>query len=788
MSDQEKTILFSIKLDTGDIIKKQVDLTASIEGGKKSLAAIKKASGEASEEYQKQKIAIANLQREYKNNNNLLQTNDRIVKANKGSYEELLNTTKKMEVQLKLMGHEGQETSKEFLALSAQVGKNKEALNVFNQGINVGTSNVGRYGESLADVRAELKTLQGQLINLKPGTEQFDAAAKKAGELKDRIKDAKEATAAFTTGSKAETGLTVFKQIGGDLASLDFAGAADKAKTFSSVIKSVNFSDISGGVKNLGTSLLETGKALLANPLVLFVAAVVALGLALKGLWDDFNLGETALKESKESFDKIKGSIENVRGEIRLLDIENQKVTGKISDRDAQRAKEVERFNKEFLESKKGLHQEEKKIEEAFAKEVENITIKHFGTEKRLEASKNEQLKKLRDLQQTNEKELVTKHAKELTLIDNTISAAQAEKNAAAAKTKLDQEIADNKKEQEEFARKTEALLELNSKYQQEISKQREEAEQLRLKTEAETGEAEKKTAADKAKAAVDAEMAKQIAIANIQRDNAAFVRDLQQTEFEKKMAALDLQEAQELDREKLTQEQKAVIQESFAKKRQQLQQAEIQANLAIAQDAFNSLQVIAGDNFEAQKGIALLQVALDEAKSISALIASSTANPLNSVTFGGAGIAQFAAGIVGLVANITKARSIINSQEPPKAEHGIVLGGESHANGGTEISADGKPIAIAEKGELLTIVNKRSTGMLKNLSNLNQLGGGIPFMKNGGIPEFQSGGVALDNDRFSQSNNLVNVLRNMPRPVVAVQHILEAIGKLTSVENEASV
>ena len=103
-------------------------------------------------------------------------------------------------------------------------------------------------------------------------------------------------------------------------------------------------------------------------------------------------------------------------------------------------------------------------------------------------------------------------------------------------------------------------------------------------------------------------------------------------------------------------------------------------------------------------------------------------------------------------------------------------------------ISADGVPIAEAEKGELLTIVNKRSTGMLKGLSNLNQLGGGIPFMANGGIPKFQSGGVAISNDKFSQQNDIVNMFRNMPRPVVAVQHIIEAIGTLTDVESKANV
>jgi len=46
------------------------------------------------------------------------------------------------------------------------------------------------------------------------------------------------------------------------------------------------------------------------------------------------------------------------------------------------------------------------------------------------------------------------------------------------------------------------------------------------------------------------------------------------------------------------------------------------------------------------QKGLALGQVAIDTATSISSLMAVSEANPLNTLTFGGAGIAQYAAGI----------------------------------------------------------------------------------------------------------------------------------------------
>jgi hypothetical protein len=62
------------------------------------------------------------------------------------------------------------------------------------------------------------------------------------------------------------------------------------------------------------------------------------------------------------------------------------------------------------------------------------------------------------------------------------------------------------------------------------------------------------------------------------------------------------------------------------------------------------------------QKGLALAQVGIDTATSISSLMAVSEANPLNTLTFGGAGIAQYAAGIIRILANVAQAKSILSS------------------------------------------------------------------------------------------------------------------------------
>ena len=59
-------------------------------------------------------------------------------------------------------------------------------------------------------------------------------------------------------------------------------------------------------------------------------------------------------------------------------------------------------------------------------------------------------------------------------------------------------------------------------------------------------------------------------------------------------------------------------------------------------------------------KAQALIQIGIDTAKAMSSLVAMSQANPLNSVTAGAAGLAQYAAGIVQIVTNIAKAKALL--------------------------------------------------------------------------------------------------------------------------------
>ncbi len=166
--------------------------------------------------------------------------------------------------------------------------------------------------------------------------------------------------------------------------------------------------------------------------------------------------------------------------------------------------------------------------------------------------------------------------------------------------------------------------------------------------------------------------------------------------------------------------------------------------SFAAVQDFFGSLEGLFEKGTSEQKIFAIAQIAIDTARAISSLTAASEGNPLNAVTFGGAGLAQFVAGLARILSNISQAKKILTKAQYGmvlKAQEGMILSGASHANGGISIKLAGGGAIEAEGGE--AIINTRSTSAFKPLlSAINSFGGFGRSFQGGGIPSVSPGGL----------------------------------------------
>lgn len=146
----------------------------------------------------------------------------------------------------------------------------------------------------IAEIKAELRDLKSQMLNATDPTE-MAALAEQAGRLKDQLKDTNEAAEIFASGSKFEQVSNSFGAMKNDLMSLDFEGASEKAKIFSSALGSINPATITGSIKGmistvgtLGGAFVKLGATILANPMFLLVAVIVAIVAAVAAFADKF--------------------------------------------------------------------------------------------------------------------------------------------------------------------------------------------------------------------------------------------------------------------------------------------------------------------------------------------------------------------------------------------------------------------------------------------------------------------------------------------------------------------
>ncbi len=137
--------------------------------------------------------------------------------------------------------------------------------------------------KGIAQIRSELKALKGELANA-TDPEQMARLAEQAGVLSDRLKDANEKVAVFAAGSPFEQTNNALGLMGSQLMSLDFEGAAESSKLFASAAKGINGDVIAKSLKSLGTVVVQVGKAfmtvglsLLTNPIFLIAAAIVGI-------------------------------------------------------------------------------------------------------------------------------------------------------------------------------------------------------------------------------------------------------------------------------------------------------------------------------------------------------------------------------------------------------------------------------------------------------------------------------------------------------------------------------
>lgn len=220
----------------------------------------------------------------------------------------------------------------------------------------------GANGEIIAS-RANLITLKKALAN---ATDPAEVAhlAEEVGHLKHELDLASEAAVAFSSGNKFKATGIVFEEIAHDIASFNFAGAEQKATLLGEIAKKITFGDAVKGVKQLGNTLFEVGKALLTNPLVLLAGAIFAAFEAFESFNESAERTEEVMKGIDEAIKQIIEDTEALARANRDLALQLEIDAKKISAVNGEKLKAQNKYKDEYLAIVKRTQEAQNKINE----------------------------------------------------------------------------------------------------------------------------------------------------------------------------------------------------------------------------------------------------------------------------------------------------------------------------------------------------------------------------------------------------------------------------------------
>lgn len=247
------------------------------------------------------------------------------------------------------------------------------------------------------------------------------------------------------------------------------------------------------------------------------------------------------------------------------------------------------------------------------------------------------------------------------------------------------------------------------------------------------------------------------------------------QADLERQRDAILMQ--QEIDSAEQTGADVEAIKAKYAEQERQRDELVNENKLQLASTAFGNIAKLLGEQTAVGKVAAIAQATIDTYKG-----AVSAYSAMSGIPIVGPALGAVAAGVVVAsgVANVKK----IASTKTPKAKKGatIVLGGNSHENGGNALyDGNGNQIIEAEKGEALGILNRSATNHFMDFNDAFN-GSSTPTFGNSGgtITQSSTSGVNLN----PISEMFTDAVSKLPAPIVTVQDILYGSEKQVRVES----
>lgn len=314
-------------------LKESQESTKKLTDEQRVLATVSKQiateTAKQSAEFQKQATILKDLKEQQKQRNTLGEKEAINVRAQNSSLKELESALKANRAAYAALRTEEERASKTGKDLSKAINEQYDEVVKLNKGMGVHKDTVGNYEGALTGLKAELKAARGEMVaiadTLGQSSKEYQAAAKRAGEIGDKIADAKDEAKAFQGDTAIENLGTRFGLLGDKVKSLDFKGAATQIRGIADISKEMTFKEAIAGLGGFGSALGQLGKALLTNPIFLIAGAIAAAVIAFKYFDAQAEkLTTSMIERSKREMDALTKRYDH---EIKLMEIAHKDAT-----------------------------------------------------------------------------------------------------------------------------------------------------------------------------------------------------------------------------------------------------------------------------------------------------------------------------------------------------------------------------------------------------------------------------------------------------------------------------
>ena len=373
--NEEKTVLLSIKLDTGDLKKNSEEASKKLEELKAKQVILRNENKQDTVEYAKLSAEIKAQNAILNQSSKAIEINDRLGNKQNLTLKEQADILSAGKVALRNLTADQIANTESGRQLNKEVNDLNESLKNSEKAYGDNQREVGNYDKGIRGLKAELKDLKSQMVGLDAGSKEYQQASEKAGILGDKIKEVNDNVKASSGGTGFEKLSNNLGLVKDDLMNLDFAGVSEKMKQMAVISKGMTFKEIIGGLKNMGSSLLSLGKAILANPLFLMVGAIVAIVGALK-MWSDYS-SEQAVKAQEKHTKAIENNIKSIQEQRKWLE-KTSELELKRAELEVKSAEEVGKLKLKYLRE---TNQNQIKEQQAFQKLAGDLSRRIAKTE-----------------------------------------------------------------------------------------------------------------------------------------------------------------------------------------------------------------------------------------------------------------------------------------------------------------------------------------------------------------------------------------------------------------------